>query len=78
MPLPVFVRPLGMTGQTIPATFTEWEPDMERLTTEQMREQYEVLGFAFGFVIVRRKSDNVQGTLDFDHAPRFYYNFQPV
>jgi hypothetical protein len=50
----------------------------ERLTTEQMRERYEVKGFALGFVIVRRKSDGVEGTMDFDHMPRVYYNFQPV
>lgn len=48
------------------------------MTTEEMREQFEVLGFALGFVVVRRKSDGVQGTLDFDHAPRRYYNFVPA
>ena len=48
------------------------------MTTEEMREQFEVLGFALGFVIVRRKSDGVKGTLDFDHAPRRYYNFVPA
>jgi hypothetical protein len=48
------------------------------MTTEQMRAEYEVLGFAMGYCIVRRKADGVKGTLDFDHAPRVYYNFQPV
>ncbi len=54
-------------------------PDM---TKEQMLEQYEVLGFAYGWCIVKRKSDGVEGTLDFhtdDTTPvwtRYYYNFQ--
>jgi hypothetical protein len=59
------------------------------LTKDQMLEQYEVLGFALGFCIVERKSDNVRGTLEFgDFASldtydsddpvgrtRYYYNF---
>ena len=49
---------------------------MNKMTTEEMLEQYEVLGFAFYMCVVRRKSDGVEGTLDFDHYPRFYYNFQ--
>ena len=43
-----------------------------------MLAEYEVLGFALGICVVRRKSDGVRGTLDFDHAPRRYYNFVPV
>jgi len=46
------------------------------MTTAEMQELYEVQGFSLGMCIVRRKSDGVLGTLDFDHAPRFYYNFQ--
>jgi len=45
------------------------------MTTEEMLTEYEVLGFAFCMCIVRRKSDGVKGTLDFDHMPRRYYNF---
>lgn len=48
----------------------------ERMTTDEMLDKYEVLGFALGMCIVQRKSDGVKGTLDFDHAPRFYYNFR--
>lgn len=48
------------------------------MTTDEMLEEYEVLGFALGFCIVQRKSDGVKGTLDFDHAPRRYYNFVPA
>lgn len=48
------------------------------MTTDEMLAEYEVLGFALGFCIVQRKSDGVKGTLDFDHAPRRYYNFVPT
>lgn len=41
-----------------------------------MLSQYEVLGFHAYMCVVKRKSDGVKGTLNFDHAPRFYYNFQ--
>jgi hypothetical protein len=47
------------------------------MNTEEMLATYEVLGFALGFCVVRRKSDGIRGTLDFDHAPRRYYNFVP-
>ena len=53
-------------------------PKMETLTTQEMQDKYKVLGFALGLCVVERKEDGVQGTLDFDHAPRVYYNFQPV
>lgn len=47
------------------------------MTTEEMQEQYEVLGFALGFCIVKRKSDGVRGTLDMLHHPRVYFGFEP-
>ena len=49
-----------------------------KMTTLEMQEQYEVLGFAAYMCVVKRKSDGVKGTLDFDHSPRLYYNFQPA
>jgi hypothetical protein len=39
---------------------TEW-------TTAQMQEEFEVKGFAMGLCVVRRKADNVLGSLTF-HA----------
>lgn len=49
---------------------------MEKMTTSDMLKEYEVLGFALGLCVVKRLSDGKMGTLEFDHAPRFYYNFQ--
>ena len=48
---------------------TEWN-------TAELQEDYEVMGFLAGWCIVKRKSDGIKGVLDFDHAPRRYYNFQ--
>jgi hypothetical protein len=44
--------------------------------TQQMSEEFTVKGFAAPFVVVMRKSDGVVGSLEFQHSPRFYFNFQ--
>ena len=59
-------------------TIFDSEPTMDKMTTEQMLLQFEVLGFGYGYCAVQRKSDGVKGVLSFDHHPRFYYNFQEV
>ena len=46
--------------------------------TNQLRQDFEVLGFGAPFVVVRKKSDGVKGSLMFQHDPRFYYGFQPA
>ena len=43
--------------------------------TAQLSEDFEVLGFMAPFVVVRRRSDGRKGSLEFQHAPRFYFNF---
>lgn len=45
--------------------------------TEALRRDFEVLAFAAPFVIVRRRADGVQGSLEFTHAPRLYFSWQP-
>lgn len=45
--------------------------------TSQMSDRFEVLGFMSPYVIVRRKSDDCKGSLQFQHNPRFYFNFAP-
>jgi hypothetical protein len=45
--------------------------------TNQLTQDYAVEGFAAPFVVVRRKSDGVRGTLTFQHSPRYYYDFTP-
>jgi hypothetical protein len=45
--------------------------------TSEMKHDFEVLGFSAPFVIVRRRSDGIKGSLMFQHDPRFYHSFQP-
>ena len=45
------------------------------LTTEELSVEYEVLGFLAPFVVVKRKSDGVKGSMEFTHSPRRYFNF---
>ena len=45
--------------------------------TNELSQDFEVLGFMAPFVVVRRRSDGVKGSLEFQHSPRFYFNFQP-
>lgn len=43
--------------------------------TKELQEHFRVIGFLAPYVAVIRLSDNVQGTLQFQHSPRFYFNF---
>ena len=45
--------------------------------TDQLQQDFEALGFMAPFIIVRRRSDGVKGSLMFQHNPRFYFRFQP-
>lgn len=45
-------------------------------TSDELRRDFEVTGFMAPFVVVRRKSDGVVGSLEFTHSPRVYFNFQ--
>jgi hypothetical protein len=44
-------------------------------TTTELSQDFEVIGFMAPLVVVRRKSDGVKGSLEFQHSPRFYFNF---
>jgi hypothetical protein len=44
--------------------------------TQQLGEDFEVIGFMAPLVVVRHKADGVKGSLEFQHSPRFYFNFQ--
>jgi hypothetical protein len=45
--------------------------------TQQLAHDFEVIGFMAPLVVVRRKADGVKGSLEFQHRPRFYFNFVP-
>ena len=46
-------------------------------TTNELAEDFEVIGFMAPLVVVRRLADGRKGSLEFQHNPRFYFNFQP-
>lgn len=43
---------------------------------DELRDQYEVLGFRAPFVIVRERGSGRQGSMIFQNHPRFYFSFQ--
>lgn len=43
--------------------------------TAELTDKFNVHSFLAPFCSVTRKSDGKKGTLQFDHRPRFYYNF---
>ena len=44
--------------------------------TNELGEDFTVNGFLAPYVSVKRKSDGKKGSLEFQHYPRFYFNFQ--
>lgn len=46
-------------------------------TTDELAAEFEVLGFMAPLVVVRRRSDRVKGSLEFQHSPRYYFDFSP-
>ena len=47
-------------------------------TTDELSKDFEVLEFTAPLVLVRRKSDAKQGSLEFQSSPRFYFNWRPA
>lgn len=45
-------------------------------STDELSEQFDVIGFMAPLVVVHRRSDGRQGSLEFQHDPRLYFNFQ--
>jgi len=42
---------------------------------KQLQEDFAVTGFGAPYVVVTRKTDSVGGSLEFQHSPRYYFNF---
>ncbi len=43
---------------------------------KELAETFRVVGFMAPFVVVRCKSDDKTGSLEFQHFPRFYFNWR--
>ena len=46
-------------------------------TTDELTAEFQVIGFMAPYVVVKRRSDGVKGSLMFKHSPRIYFGFQP-
>jgi hypothetical protein len=44
--------------------------------TDQLSDDFEVVGFMAPLVVVRRRADGVKGSLEFQHNARFYFSFK--
>lgn len=42
----------------------------------ELAAAFTVVGFAAPLVVVRRKADGVVGSMEFQHEPRLYFNWQ--
>ena len=49
----------------------------QRWTTAELQRDFQALGYAAPFVVVRRRADGQVGTLEFTHSPRTYFGFVP-
>jgi len=43
--------------------------------TEELSSEFTVLGFMAPYVVVQRKDTSEKGSLEFQHMPRFYFNY---
>ncbi len=43
--------------------------------TQELQQDFDVLGFMAPYIGVFRKSDGAKGSLKFQHDPRLYFNF---
>ncbi len=48
----------------------------EVYTTDEVDELFEITGFIAPFVVVRRRADDVKGTMMFQDNPRYYFSFK--
>jgi len=44
--------------------------------TSEVSLAFDITGFMAPYVVCKRKSDGVKGSLEFRHSPRFYFNFK--
>jgi len=49
---------------------------MKTWSTTEFQEEFEVIAFSAPYVVVKRKSDGVTGSLQFTHRPRQYFEFK--
>jgi hypothetical protein len=45
-------------------------------TSDELRAEWEIVGFFAPLVVVKSKADGGLGSFEFQHTPRFYFNYQ--
>jgi hypothetical protein len=45
-------------------------------STDELRRDFEVIGFMAPYVVVRDRITGKKGSMEFQHSPRFYFNHQ--
>jgi hypothetical protein len=63
--------------EQLPIVNTSPVPEGPTWTTDQLTEEFEVIGFLAPYVAARRRADGVVGTLLFKHSPRVYFGWTP-
>jgi hypothetical protein len=63
------------------------DPDAERkrleathgkvYDTNEVREAFEIEGFMAPYCVATERATRLLGSLEFQHRPRFYFNFRP-
>lgn len=66
-------REMITTGQPAANMAAETGPTW---TTDELTGDFEVIGFAAPYVVVRRRSDGAVGSLEFTHSPRVYFGWR--
>jgi len=69
-------RDMIATGQPHADLTDVQEHGEQTWDTQELQCDFEVLGFAAPFVVVRRRSDGVAGSLEFTHHPRVYFGWR--
>lgn len=46
-------------------------------TTDELSEEFQIVGFMAPLCVVKRRADGMKGSVEFQHNPRFFFNFQP-
>jgi len=45
--------------------------------TDELVRDFQAIGFMAPFIVVKRRADNVKGSLLFQNSPRYYHSFSP-
>lgn len=68
-------------GSPVPASEVEARTELEAKygkvwTTDEMRKEFDIVGFGAPFVVAVEKSTGAKGSLEFSHSPRFYFDWR--